>query len=139
VKDACFEDCLHSGNAQRREPDPGKARSLRATAEARIHFATRNSTKQELNFVFEALYTSLLELIHAHLLEKGYVVENHACVGYYVRDILRDESFFAQFDTCRYRRNGLVYYGKLLPEAVAEESVALTTKLITNARNLPAH
>jgi hypothetical protein len=62
-------------------------------------------------------------LIHAILLLDGFKVNNHICVGFYIRDVLDKQSLFRIFDDSRYKRNSLVYYGKKMDFEVAKDTI----------------
>lgn len=130
MKEASWADCIDSCAAKKGTPDNAKANSLAATAHARLAFLNQPLTDANANFVFEGMYTSLLELLHAYLLRQGYRVDNHVCIGFYVRDVLRKHALFRAFDDFRYKRNGLVYYGKHLPFSVAEETIGRLREII---------
>ena len=46
------------------------------------------------NFIFEAYYSSVTEILHAILIKEGFKVKNHFCLGYYLRDVLGREDLF---------------------------------------------
>jgi hypothetical protein len=136
MKEASWANCLETCNAKLETPDPAKAKSLTETARARLDFLKQPVNEANANFIFEGMYSSLLELLHAHLLRQGYKVENHICVGFYLRDVLKQPKLFRDFDDCRYKRNSLVYYGKQMPLAVAEESIEKLTALLQAVNEL---
>lgn len=136
MKEASWNDCCETGSTRVITPDVAHATSLHDTALARLSFLDQELTEENANFVFEGLYSSLLELLHAHLIQEGYKVHNHICVGYYLRDELKNKKLFRAFDDCRYKRNGLVYYGKHMPFEVAQESIRNIHELITEVQDL---
>ena len=110
---ASWADCLVNDYANYGQSDVWKAKSLREIALHRIAFLSAvNLTGSNADFFFENYYTSLLEIFHAFLLIKGVKVENHICVGYYIRDVLKREGWFDDFDNFRKKRNQQIYYGK---------------------------
>ena len=112
MKDASWGDCLYSNSSLKITPDKEKAKSLIETAEERIKVSVRDLNEKTANFIFEDYYSSVLEALHALVLLDGYKVDNHVCLGYYLRDVLKKEDMFRLFDDCRFKRNSLVYYGK---------------------------
>jgi hypothetical protein len=62
-------------------------------------------------------------MLHALVITKGFKVENHICLGYYLRDVMKREDLYRIFDSCRKDRNSLVYYGNLLDPGIAEENI----------------
>lgn len=136
MKEASWNDCLETCNATKVTQDHAKAKSLKETAQARLTFLTQPLREENANFIFEGMYSSLLELLHAHLLRNGWKVENHICIGFYLRDVLHNEKLFRSFDDCRYKRNSLVYYGKQMPFPVAKESIGTLNTLLQAAKEL---
>jgi hypothetical protein len=126
-----WSDCIELNKSRKVSPDHAKARSLVETAHERLAFANAQSvTEQSANFIFENMYSSLLEVIHAHCVQQGFNVTNHLCIGFFLRDVLKRDDIYRKFDTCRYRRNGIVYYGKRMDFETAKESIALVRLLI---------
>jgi len=124
MKESTWKECIESVSAREISPDIAKARSLVATANARIRFANAKKLDQEsAPFVFEAYYSSALEMLHAYVIMQGFKVANHICLGYYLRDVLKNEALFRIFDDCRSKRNALVYYGKEMDFEVAKRSI----------------
>ena len=118
-------------------PDRAKAESLVDTAKARIEFLKSNAlTEQNARFIFEGYYSSAIEMIHALVITQGFKVDNHICLGFYLRDVLNNERLFRIFDDYRYKRNSVVYYGKELDFEVAKESIRKITELINEVDKL---
>ena len=100
------------------------------TAKHRIAFLERFRLNEgNANFVFEGYYTSTAEILHAILLSIGFEVRNHICLCFYLRDVLGQDALLRAFDDCRYKRNGLVYYGEEMDFAVAEQAVGAIRRL----------
>ncbi len=130
-KESTWQECLESTSSLRVSPDLGKAKSLIDTSKGRIDFLKSNSLKEDnVNYVFEGYYSSALEMLHALILLKGYKVSNHLCLGFYIRDILKNDSLFRIFDDCRYKRNSLVYYGRKMDFETAKMAIEKCLKLI---------
>jgi len=124
VEEHSWNDCLEQNKARSVSSDPAKARSLLETAAARSAFvATHTIDATNANWLFEMEYASLLEALHALCIGRGFTVANHSCLGFYLRDVLRRDELFRTFDRCRYRRNGIVYYGIRMEFATAKESI----------------
>lgn len=136
MKPTTYNECIETNNVHIRQENRAKAISLRKTAQARQEFLNQTITAKNANFIFEGLYSCLLEILHAHLIEQGIHIENHICIGYYLRDELNKQKFYREFDTCRYKRNGLVYYGEQMPEKTARKSIQTLQQLITQATQL---
>ena len=130
MKESNWQDCIESGSSLKVSPDNAKSNSLKETAQGRVEYLKENAVKEyNANYIFEGYYTSILELFHALILSKGYRVNNHVCIGFYLRDILQRNDLFRIFDDLRYKRNSLTYYGKRMDFETAK-------KAVTDARNL---
>lgn len=137
MKESSWHECVDNNAAIKVTPDKARAKSLVETAGARMRFLDENKIKDSnASFIFEGYYTSAIEILHAFLLEKGYKIENHVCLGYYIRDMLRKETLFRLFDSCRYNRNSLVYYGKQMSMEIAIKSIRGIRKLIAEIREI---
>ena len=136
MKESSWGECLDYNSSVKVTPDEEKSKSLIETAEERIEFSARELTAKNVNFVFEGYYSSILELLHAIVILGGYKVNNHICLGYYLRDVLKNEELFRIFDDCRFKRNSLVYYGKRMDFETAKDSIQKAKKLIKELNNI---
>ena len=131
MKESSWEECVETNAAVKVSPDRQKAASLIDTATGRNEYLQGNAiTESNANYIFEGYYSSLLEMLHALLLLHGHKMNNHICIGYYVRDILKREDMFRIFDDCRFKRNALVYYGERMSFETAKASIEKCKKLI---------
>ena len=80
-------------------------------------------TKSSANYIFEIHYNSMLEYLHAIILEEGYKVLNHKCIAYYLKEKQKREDIFRKFEKCRLKRNALLYYGKTMDFEIAKEAI----------------
>ena len=122
MKEKDWVDCLRNKSAKAISPDVPRAESLKETAKERISLI-KEITEKNCNFVFEDYYTSLLELLQAISFKEGFNVLNHACIGFYVRDVLKREDLFMLFDDLRFKRNSLTYYGKRMDFETAKQAI----------------
>jgi len=137
MKEANWEDCINTTSSLEVSPNKAKAKSLIETAQGRIEFIKQSQlTKNNANYVFEAHYSSILELVHALVIIAGYKVTNHICLGYYLRDIIKRADLFRMFDDCRFKRNSLMYYGKKLDFETAKETLETCNKLVKEINKL---
>mgnify|MGYP001582144153 CR=1 FL=1 len=97
MKEASWDDCIESNSALKVSPDKGRAKSLIETAEERISLVEEINEKN-CNFIFEDYYTSILELLQALIIYKGYKIINHIRLGYCLRDVLERGDLFIIFD-----------------------------------------
>jgi hypothetical protein len=131
MKENSWEECIISNSASKATPDKAKARSLLEMAEGRLNFLkTITTEKGNANYLFEGYYSSLLEVMHALAISNGFKVENHICLGYYLRDVVKKDMLFRIFDDVRIKRNRLLYYGKGMDFLVAEESIRKIKEVI---------
>ena len=130
-------DCLESNSARKVSPDKLKAISLKETAKGREEFIKNiKITPENASYIFENYYSTILELLHSIVVLKGYKIDNHICLGYYLKDILKREDLFRIFDDCRYKRNSLIYYGKKMDFNTAKDSIEKSKQLIAMLKNL---
>ncbi|MCD6558036.1 MAG: hypothetical protein J7K31_03345 [Candidatus Aenigmarchaeota archaeon] len=135
MKEASWNECIENNSAIRISPDNARANSLIETAEERIKLI-KDITENNCNFVFEDYYTSLLELLQALIIKKGYKVLNHLCLGYYLRDVIKKEDMFRIFDDVRYKRNSLTYYGKRMDFETCKKTIEKCKKFIKEIKEL---
>ena len=136
MKESSWDECVNYNSSIKVTPDKEKSKSLIETAEERIDFSARELTGKNANYIFEGYYSSILELLHALVLLEGYKVNNHVCLGYYLRDVLKNDELFRLFDDCRFKRNSLVYYGKRMDFETAKEAIKKVKKLINELKNI---
>jgi uncharacterized protein (UPF0332 family) len=126
-----WDECVEFGISLEVSPDKAKVKSLIDTSSGRNDFLKTNKiTESNANYIFEGYYSSVLELLHALILLKGYKISNHVCLGYYLRDVLKKGKIFKLFDDCRYKRNSLLYYGRKMDYETAKEAIENTKILI---------
>lgn len=136
MKESSWSECLSYSSAIKITPDKEKAASLMETSEERIKYSLRELTEKNANYVFEAYYSSILEFVHALVLLEGYKVNNHICLGFYIRDVLKNGEMFRLFDDCRFKRNSLVYYGKRMDFETAKDSIEKAKRLLKELKNI---
>ena len=129
MKEASWNDCINYNSSVKVSPDIGRAKSLAETAQERINLI-KEINEKNCNFVFEDYYTSILEYLQSLILLNGYKILNHICLGYYLRDVLKNENLFRTFDDLRYKRNSLTYYGKKMDSETAKVSIEKCRKFI---------
>lgn len=130
MKEASWTDCLSTYSSVKISPDKEKAKSLIETAEGRLKVVSKEINEETVNYIFEDYYSSILELLHALVLLDGYRVDNHICLGYYLRDILKKEHLYRMFDDCRFKRNSLVYYGRRMDLETANDAIRTAERLL---------
>ncbi len=137
MKETCWKDCLQSSAVSKISKDVKKAQSLEKTCEGRLKFMEGQLISQEnANYVFEGIYTSAIELLHASSLREGYKIQNHLCLGFYLKEIKTNEELFRTFNDLRIKRNSLVYYGEEMDFEVAKDAIDKAKKLIRRLKEL---
>jgi len=119
-----WQDCLDKGDALKITPNLRRASSLKRSAKNMLRFIV--GIKVDDNnaaIMLKNAYDALLEILHSMLYAKGYSVLNHICVGYFIRDELKDMESFHVFDKYRKIRNGIVYYGEEIEKEVADNGI----------------
>jgi hypothetical protein len=130
MKEASWDDCLISSSSSKVSPDRFKARSFLDMADSRIRFLeSLHINEENANFIFEGYYSSLNEALHSLMISSGFKVDNHICLGFYLRDVLKDDVQFRAFDDARKKRNSLRYYGKAMDFEVAKVSIEKISSL----------
>ena len=136
MKESNWEECIETSSSLKVSPDKSKSNSLIDIARGRNRYLRENAIKESnANYVFEGYYSSVLELLHAIFLLKGYKVSNHLCLAYYLRDIMKREDLFRLFDGCRFKRNSLVYYGRKMDFETAKITIRNAMELIKELEN----
>lgn len=126
-----WKECLEENFVLKISPDKAKAKSLIETANGRVDYVKNIILNESnANYIFEDYYSSILEYLHALVILDGYKVINHLCLGYYLKEILKKEGLFRIFDDLRFKRNGLVYYGKRMEFEVSLDAINKCKKLI---------
>src|SRR3989344_4582433 len=134
MKEASWDDCITSNSSIKITIDKEKAKSLIETAEERIEVLSIELNEKTANYIFEYYYSSVLELLHSLVLLDGYKVNNHICLGYYLRDVLEKEDLFRLFDDLRFKRNSLVYYGKRMDFDIANDAIEKSKTLFSELK-----
>ena len=133
---ADWNDCSNKNFSVKITPDKSRAKSLLETSLERIKYVNKDLNENTANFIFEDYYTSILEILEAIILLKGYKVYNHVCLGFYLRDNLNRKDLFEIFNSLRFKRNHLVYYGKKMEFEIAKKTINDSKKLLFELNSL---
>ncbi len=128
MKETNWDDCLNN-KARKITPDLERAKSLLGVAKERMNLFDK-VTKINCNFIFEDYYTSLIEVIQSTAFKEGFNILNHVCLGYFLRDFMKRNDLFLQFEDLRYKRNSLTYYGNKMEFLIAKDVINKCEKLI---------
>ena len=130
-----WSKCIEEGDALKVSPDRERALSLVKIADKRLRFYAGIKTDEaSKNFVFEAVYTCAVEVLHAVLIAKGYKVLNHKCLCAYLRDVAGRADMASTLNSNRLRRNSLIYDGEEIPLDTAKSEIINLRKLIQEVK-----
>ena len=126
-----FENSLVDGKAKKVMPNKIRASSLfkssiQAIETARVIQLNQNTLKS----ILRELYEGLREYCEAIGYLRGYKFLDHESIGYFLRDILKEQSVFMKFDRYRRLRNGINYYGEDIDIETVKEAIIEIPKLI---------
>jgi len=116
-----FKEYIDDGIIRMQHKDISRADSLILEARQRRSFWTKSIEKtpiddENANYIVEACYDIIMELIRSHMLRNGYSASGsyaHEAEVSYIKTLNYSESDISFLDTLRYRRNGINYYGKI--------------------------
>lgn len=124
MKEDNWNECLENFSARKITPDKAKAKSLTETAFGRIELLTGVIINEKnANYIFEDYYSSILEILHSLAILDGFNISNHICIGFYLKEILKQGELYRKFDDLRYKRNSLIYYGKRMNIETAKKAI----------------
>ena len=126
-----FENSLASGKAKKAMPNRIRASSIFKSSIQAIETAKTIPLNQNaLKSVLRELYEGLREYCEAIGYLKGYKFLDHESIGYFLRDILQEQSAYMKFDRYRRLRNGINYYGEDIDIETVKEATMEIPKLI---------
>lgn len=107
-----INECYKKNFIKKTRIDPERIISLIEMSDIkRTTVKTANIDKMSISAYVSMAYSSLLEILEAISLSKGYnVSSSHVCLGELLKELLEDFDYH-QFDRMRYARNGVEYYG----------------------------
>ena len=126
-----FENSLANGKAKKAMPNKIRSSSLfkssiQAIETARVIQLNQNTLKS----ILRELYEGLREYCEAIGYLRGYKFLDHESIGYFLRDILKEQSVSMKFDRYRRLRNGINYYGEDIDIETVKEAIIEIPKLI---------
>ena len=126
-----FENSLANGKAKKVMPNKIRASSIfkssiRAIETAKIIQVNENTLKS----IFRELYEGLREYCEAIGYLRGYKFLDHESIGYFFRDVIKEQSASNKFDRYRKLRNGINYYGEDIDIETVKEAIIEIPKLI---------
>src|SRR3989338_4915078 len=126
-----FENSLNDGKAKKVMPNSIRASSLfkssiQAIETAKVIQLNPNTLKS----VLREIYEGLREYCEAIGYLRGYKFLDHESVGYFLRDILKEQSVSMKFDRYRRLRNGINYYGEDINIETVKEAIIEIPELV---------
>ncbi|MFH1211738.1 MAG: hypothetical protein V1659_02295 [Candidatus Woesearchaeota archaeon] len=137
-----FEEYRKEGIVKKVSPDKERAKSLILDSERKMNVLERQLKalgidKDLANEYILLCYDSLMLLVRAHMLIKGYNASGqgaHEAEIAYMRLLGADENEIRFTDQMRYFRNGMLYYGTALDEEYAEKVIKFAKEACTRLR-----
>ena len=126
-----FENSLANGKAKKIVPNEIRASSIFKSSMQAIETAkTIKLSQNTLKSVLRELYEGLREYCEAIGYLQGYKFLDHESIGYFLRDILKEQSAYMKFDRYRRLRNGINYYGEDVDIETVKEAIAEIPEII---------
>ena len=126
-----FENSLVNGKAKKVMPNRIRASSLFKSSIQAIETAKAIQLNQNtLKSILRELYEGLREYCEAIGYLRGYKFLDHESIGYFLRDILKEQSVSVKFDRYRRLRNGINYYGEDVDIETVKEAIVENHELI---------
>jgi len=126
-----FENSLNDGKAKKVMPASIRASSLfRSSIQAIETAKAIQLNPNTLKSVLRELYEGLREYCEAIGYLRGYKFLDHESVGYFLRDILKEQSVSMKFDRYRRLRNGINYYGEDINIETVKEAIIEIPELV---------
>jgi hypothetical protein len=132
-----FEFSLNSGKAKKVMPNKIRASSLFKSSTQAVETAKEIPlTVKTSKTILRELYEGMREYCEAIGYLNGYKFLDHEPIGFFLRDILKEQSLFKKFDRYRKLRNGINYYGDDIDVETVKEAVSEIPILV---RDLEKH
>ena len=126
-----FENSLVNGKAKKVMPNRIRASSLFKSSIQAIETAKAIQLNQNtLKSILRELYEGLRGYCEAIGYLRGYKFLDHESIGYFLRDILKEQSVSVKFDRYRRLRNGINYYGEDIDIETVKEAIIEIPRLI---------
>ena len=126
-----FENSLVNGKVKKVMPNKIRASSLFKSSIQAIETAKAiQLNPNTLKSVLRELYEGLREYCEAIGYLRGYKFLDHESVGYFLRDILKEQSVSMKFDRYRRLRNGINYYGEDINIETVKEAIIEIPELV---------
>ena len=135
-----FENSLIDGKAKKVMPNNIRASSLfRSSIQAIETAKAIQLNPNTLKSILRELYEGLREYCEAIGYLKGYKFLDHESIGYFLRDILKEQSVSMKFDRYRRLRNGINYYGEDINTETVKEAITEIPELVKKLEKYSQH
>ncbi|MBI2632559.1 hypothetical protein HYW75_06135 [Candidatus Pacearchaeota archaeon] len=126
-----FENSLRERKVRKVIPNKIRASSLvkssiQAVETAKMIPLNTGSAKT----ILRELYEGLREYCESIGYSKGYKFLDHESIGYFLRDVLKEQAIYGKFDRYRKLRNGINYYGENIELETVKEAIMEISKII---------
>ena len=126
-----FEFCLRRGSAKKVMQNKIRASSLFKSSFQAIETAEKIPLiDSALKTILRELYEGLREYCEAIGYLKGYKFLDHVSIGFFLKDVLREDSISKKFDRYRKLRNGINYYGLDIEVETVKGAILETKELV---------
>ena len=126
-----FESSLEDGKAKKVAQNRIRASSLFKSAIEAVETAkTIKLEAGKIKSILRELYEGMREYCEAIGYLKGYKFLDHESIGYFIRDVLKEQAIYSKFDRYRKLRNGINYYGDSINMETVKEAVGEIPQLI---------
>lgn len=126
-----FESSLNSGKAKKVTSNNIRASSLLKSSVQAIETASMIPLKVDaLKTILRELYEGLREYCEAIGYLYGYKFLDHESIGFFLRDVLKEQSVYTRFDRYRRLRNGINYYGDDVELETVKEAISEIPRLV---------
>jgi hypothetical protein len=127
-----FQFSLDNGKAKKVMPNKIRASSLFKSSIQAIETAKEIPLNVKTSkTILRELYEGIREYCEAIGYQNGYKFLDHESIGFFLRDILKEQSLFKKFDRYRKLRNGINYYGNDVDIETVKEAISEIPELIT--------
>jgi hypothetical protein len=130
-----LEFSINSGKAKKVMPNKFRASGLFKSAIEAIETAKiiplgTGTAKTILRELYEGLreYCEAIGYLH------GYKFTDHESIGYFLRDVLKEQSLYRKFDRYRRLRNGINYYGEDVDIETIKEAIKEIPSIVSELK-----
>tara|TARA_Y100000310_G_scaffold338021_1_gene426576 strand:+ start:2785 stop:3195 length:411 start_codon:yes stop_codon:yes gene_type:complete len=119
-----WEESIKEGKVIKITPNLERSSSLKQSSLKLLNIINKINLDNENGFFFITnYYDIILEVMHSLMFKKGYNVLDHLSIGYYIKDILKNQEIFELFNKYRKIRNNIIYYGKSIDTETSKQAI----------------